>query len=115
MSQQTRAEVERGREQAASRRALLRGRRGWTVVLATALLVACVMGFMLALRARRAAARPPILLAVTLTLSGLNASDNTKSSLRGLQLYLDDVNHAGGVNGRALRLQVYDDRGDPAT
>src|SRR6266540_3085 len=99
MSQQARAKsVETGREQPASRSVRLRGRGRWGGVLAMALLVACVVGFMLALRARRAAARPPILLAATLTLSGPNAAESMVA-LRGLQLYLDAVNRAGGVDG----------------
>jgi potassium efflux system protein len=45
-------------------------------------------------------------------LSGKNASDG-KSHIEGIQLYLDMINHEGGINGREVVLDVFDDQNDP--
>jgi len=36
-----------------------------------------------------------------------------QSHLKGMQLWFDDVNAAGGINGRKLEIVTYDDAGDP--
>ncbi|MEC4984984.1 MAG: ABC transporter substrate-binding protein, partial [Oscillatoria sp. PMC 1076.18] len=54
-------------------------------------------------------------IAVALPLS--NAGEVTtkagKSMLRGVELYIDKVNRNGGIQGKQLKLKVYDDQGKP--
>lgn len=45
-------------------------------------------------------------------LSGSNAN-NGLEMVRGVQLYLDQVNAQGGVNGRPIELLLFDDQSDP--
>lgn len=56
-----------------------------------------------------------ITIAIAVPLS--NAGETTQkvgiSILRGAQLYIDQVNKAGGIQGRLLKLQVYDDQAKP--
>ncbi len=56
----------------------------------------------------------PYILAMSTALSGPQAEPG-QDALQGVQLYLDSINRAGGVNGHQLHLQVFDDRDDPAT
>ncbi|NJN62698.1 MAG: ABC transporter substrate-binding protein [Coleofasciculaceae cyanobacterium RL_1_1] len=44
--------------------------------------------------------------------SGIYA-EKGQAMVDGINLYIDEVNRRGGINGRQLRLRVFDDRGDP--
>lgn len=54
----------------------------------------------------------PLLLAVAGPMSGANAP-NGQAMVRGVQLYLDQVNANGGVHGQRIELLTFDDQGDP--
>jgi len=69
-----------------------------------------VLGAVLA--APAAAQQPPIRIGFHAPLTGFAASDG-KSSLNGAQLAVEDINAAGGVNGRKLELVVEDDQAKP--
>ena len=53
--------------------------------------------------------------AVYLAVAGPSNAENTSGTemIQGIQLYLDSVNSSGGVNGRQIKLQVFDDQNDP--
>ncbi|HEY0753643.1 MAG TPA: ABC transporter substrate-binding protein [Ktedonobacteraceae bacterium] len=53
-------------------------------------------------------------LAISTSLSGSQAAPG-QEALQGVQLYLDSVNRAGGVNGHTLDLLVFNDKDDVAT
>ncbi|HBE17852.1 MAG TPA: hypothetical protein DEG17_26040 [Cyanobacteria bacterium UBA11149] len=52
-----------------------------------------------------------IALAVPLSNAGEATEEAGKSMLRGTQLYINEVNNAGGIDGKSLKLEVYDDHG----
>lgn len=54
----------------------------------------------------------PIKIAVVDAQSG-SSSDLGQFEWRGVKLAVDQVNKAGGVNGRQIQLTLYDDQGDP--
>jgi len=54
----------------------------------------------------------PIKIAVVDAQSG-SSSDLGQFEWRGVKLAVDQVNKAGGVNGRPIQLTLYDDQGDP--
>jgi ABC-type branched-subunit amino acid transport system substrate-binding protein len=84
-------------------------------MVAARLLCALMLGVLLiAVHMRNASPSMPITLAVETTLTGPEAAQG-REALRGVQLYVQSVNQAGGVGGRRLQVLVYDDRGDPAT
>ena len=53
--------------------------------------------------------------AIYLAIAGPTEGDNASGieMVQGVQLYLDSVNAAGGVNGKKVKLLVFDDRNDP--
>ena len=53
--------------------------------------------------------------AVYLAVAGPTGEDNVsgREMVQGVQLYLDRINAAGGVNGKRVELLVFDDRNDP--
>lgn len=53
-------------------------------------------------------------LAVAAPLTGSQALAG-KEMVQSIQLYLDSVNQAGGINGQPLKLLIFDDKGDPKT
>jgi branched-chain amino acid transport system substrate-binding protein len=55
----------------------------------------------------------PLRLGVSATLTGANAV-NGISTANGLNLALDQINAAGGVDGRKIELVIVDDKGSPA-
>jgi ABC-type branched-subunit amino acid transport system substrate-binding protein len=60
------------------------------------------------------AQRPqPIVIALAFSLSG-KAAGFGQEARTGIQLYLDHVNAAGGVNGRSVVVEGFDDKSDPA-
>ncbi|MCF7973074.1 MAG: ABC transporter substrate-binding protein [Phycisphaerae bacterium] len=56
--------------------------------------------------------RGPLHIAFAGPLSGVGAENGT-AMLRGIRLYLDDINKQGGIAGRNIVLDQYDDRNDP--
>ena len=56
----------------------------------------------------------PIRVGMSLSLSGDFSADG-RASLKGYQLWRDDVNSHGGLLGRPVTLVVHDDKSDPAT
>ena len=82
-----------------------RNPRVW--IIATALLIVLAAG---GLVGRQIATRPsPIHIAFANSLSGAVASEGTES-LTAAQLYVDEVNRAGGVDGHEIVLDPFDDR-----
>jgi branched-chain amino acid transport system substrate-binding protein len=67
---------------------------------------------------RQAAAADPgvtsseILIGMWIALTGTQALIGT-SERDGIQIGIDEINQAGGINGRKLRLIAYDDAGTP--
>jgi branched-chain amino acid transport system substrate-binding protein len=59
-----------------------------------------------------AMADDPIKIGVNVPLTGFAASDG-ESALNGAKLAVDQINKAGGVDGRQLELVVYDDQASP--
>jgi len=89
-------------------RSALQARRNPRVwVIATALLIVLAAG---GLVTWQIATRPsPIHIAFANSLSGAVASEGTES-LTAAQLYVDEVNRAGGVDGHEIVLDPFDDR-----
>lgn len=86
-------------------------RRRWYWILFILMGLFVVLGVM----AQRRWQRQPtaaLYLAVAGPMSGANAA-NGLEMMRGAQLYLDQVNAAGGVNGQRVELLVFDDQSDP--
>ena len=50
-----------------------------------------------------------------LAVAGPIGEDNASGQemVQGIQLYLDRLNHEGGVNGKKVELQIFDDQNDP--
>jgi branched-chain amino acid transport system substrate-binding protein len=61
-----------------------------------------------------AAAQKPITIGAPLALSG-NLADSAAHVKRGYDVWLEEVNARGGLLGRPVQFQVYDDRSDAAT
>ncbi len=59
-----------------------------------------------------AAAPEPVKIGFNVPLTGFAAADG-KSALTGAELTLEEINAAGGINGRKLELVVYDDQASP--
>ena len=89
-------------------RSALQARRNPRVwVIATALLIVLAAGGIVTWQI---ATRPsPIHIAFANSLSGAVASEGTES-LTAAQLYVDEVNRAGGVDGHEIVLDPFDDR-----
>lgn len=53
--------------------------------------------------------------AIYLAMAGPSSEDNIsgKEMVQGVRLYLDSVNADGGINGKKVKLLVFDDRNDP--
>ena len=81
----------------------------WLGIVLLALIVSIGIGIF------RAQNQENITIAIAVPLS--NAGEATqaagKSMLRGAQLYIDQVNKAGGIQGKPLKLQIYDDQNNP--
>lgn len=52
-----------------------------------------------------------IAIAAPLTNAGAVTEKVGESMVRGVQLYIDEINKAGGIQGKQLQLQIYDDQG----
>jgi branched-chain amino acid transport system substrate-binding protein len=61
-----------------------------------------------------AAAQKPVTIGAPLALTG-NLADSAIHVKRGYDLWLDEVNARGGILGRPVQFQTYDDRSDAAT
>jgi branched-chain amino acid transport system substrate-binding protein len=61
-----------------------------------------------------ACAEEPITIGLSMALTGPLAA-NGKSALLGMQIWQDDVNAAGGLLGRPVKLVTYDDQSNPST
>lgn len=94
--------------------AFARARRKLEASIAVLLLVFALLVVTSPVTSVWGSSKPPITLAATLTLSGPNAAQAMEER-NGLQLSIDAVNRAGGIDGRRITLQIYDDRDDPAT
>jgi len=53
-----------------------------------------------------------IAIVAPLTDAGQTTTIGGQSMVRGAQLYVDQVNEAGGINGKQIKLQIYDDKND---
>lgn len=73
------------------------------------LLLALVAGAVLFQRAR---SRDPLYIAVVGPMSGVG-QEFGRAMVRGVEVYVDRVNAYGGIDGRPVRLLIYDDRDDP--
>lgn len=63
----------------------------------------------------RAQHRPaPIVIALIASMSGPHAAEGWEARAAS-QLYINEVNATGGIDGHMLKLQAYDDQGKPAT
>jgi branched-chain amino acid transport system substrate-binding protein len=62
----------------------------------------------------QAPAKDPIKIGFGMSLTGPLAA-NGKSSLLAMQIWEDDVNAKGGLNGRPVKLVFYDDQSNPST
>ena len=53
--------------------------------------------------------------AVYLAVAGPTGGDNVSGTemVQGIELYLDRLNEEGGINGKKVKLKIYDDRNDP--
>jgi branched-chain amino acid transport system substrate-binding protein len=51
----------------------------------------------------------PIHIALVAPLTG-NSSSSGNAYLQGVRMYLDEINHRGGINGKKLVLDIYDDQ-----
>ena len=54
-----------------------------------------------------------IAIAAPLSNVGQTTSIGGQSMVKGAQLYLDQINQAGGIKGKKLKLEVYDDQNNP--
>lgn len=82
------------------------------VLAAAALLSACGGGQTGAEKKSTGAAKPPLTVGISLSLSG-DFSDPGVAAQRGYKLWADVVNARGGVLGRKVQLSILDDGSDP--
>src|SRR6202021_3575705 len=61
-----------------------------------------------------AKAEDPVKIGVALSQTG-NLADSAGPYFKGLELWREQANARGGLNGRQIEFVVYDDRSDPAT
>jgi branched-chain amino acid transport system substrate-binding protein len=86
----------------------------WSTLLIAASLLTLVFVSVFSLGLLPKDASSPLALAMVTTTSGPQASQGLEA-LRSVQLYINAVNQAGGVNGRPIQLQVFNDEFKPAT
>ena len=84
----------------------LRGRAVWAVALAVVLLAGGAVA--------PVAAQKPVTIGAPIALTG-NLADSAAHVKRGYELWLEEVNARGGLLGRPVQFQFYDDRSDAAT
>ena len=66
----------------------------------------------LAISIRPASDKIKIAIAAPLSNIGQSTLIGGESMVKGAQLYIDQINQAGGINGKKVELQVYDDQND---
>ena len=83
---------------------------------AIALVTALLIGLIALLwgRSSKTSNIDPIHLAIAAPVTGLR-DIAAKEMVQSVQLYLDSINHNGGLNGHPLKLLVFDDKGNPNT
>lgn len=82
-----------------------------TITRTAALMLIAALPFSIGVPARAA---DPIKIGAALSLSG-RFSDSAKYVQEGYQLWMQDVNAHGGINGRPIQLITYDDESNPDT
>ena len=88
---------------------------GWSPVRMRAMLAATLgAALIVAGGLTPAAAQKPITIGAPLALSG-NLADSAAHVKRGYDLWLEEISARGGLLGRPVQFQVYDDRSDAAT
>ena len=90
----------------ALRRHLQRGRAALLTVLFSVILIATALG------SSGFLGRGTLEIAAIGSTGGVYA-EKGQAMVDGINLYIEEVNRRGGINGRQLRLSVFDDRGDP--
>lgn len=89
--------------------------RGWRTRIAILSICAVLIGTAAFLANRFVIPREPLHIAVAMNLTGESSESYGKEALRAVQLCIDAVNQAGGVHGRPVRLDVYDDEANVGT
>ncbi len=79
-------------------------RRYILAAIAVALVIAAILAGVLVPREK-----PPIYIAIVGPMSGPNATDGA-DMLNGAQLYIEQLNAVGGIDGHPLKLVIYDDQ-----
>lgn len=77
-----------------------------------ALVIVALLGCCLAPAAAAAQTADPIVVGAVISLSGRDSAFG-QACLAGLHVAVDEVNAEGGIAGKPVSLQVYDDRSDP--
>jgi len=85
---------------------------GISAAVVSAMLAACSSGGSGGGSSPPATSKKPIVIGTSLSLTG-DFSDDGKAFLRGYQLWVHDVNAAGGLLGRKVELKYLNDRSDP--
>lgn len=91
-------------------------KRRYLLMLTILLAIILVIGFIgiYSFGASQSKTMTPYTLAISTALSGPQ-EEAGQEALQGVQLYLNAVNRAGGINGHRLNLLVFNDRADPTT
>ena len=76
------------------------------------LVISIILGLLVNQVLSQNAANEPIRVGVFLDLSGPSSSFG-QSTLNGIEMAADQINNAGGINGRRVELLLKDDRGEP--
>lgn len=100
----------------------LSSERGWPpkrrylLMLSILLVIVLVIGFIAiySVATSQSKSTAPYTLAISTALSGPQ-EEAGQEALQGVQLYLNSINQAGGINGHPLKLLVFNDRADPTT
>ena len=89
-------------------------KRIFTVVLALSLILGLFIGCQRGSgsKSQAPAAKTNIKIGMVNPMTG-NWATYGQSHLKGMQLLMEDINAAGGINGRQLEIVTYDDAGDP--
>lgn len=91
-------------------------KRRYLLMLAISLVIVLVIGAIgiSSFATSQSKTMTPYTLAISTALSGPQ-EEAGREALQGVQLYLNSVNRAGGVNGHPLKLLVFNDKADPTT
>jgi len=86
----------------------------FTLIAAIVVILVLIIYFSLSKQGLKPSSREPIKVGAILALSSYGALDG-KAELRGLQLAINEVNAAGGINGRKIELIIEDNNSDQKT